>query len=422
MQNSEKSADQSMEEILASIRKIIAEEPPQAPQQTTAPQLSSANDEAETTDSDAAVPPTDDLSDILDEPTASVAKSDTQESTATNGFGTPAKPGVLAPEAQASTAQTDIPVAKSPFPQPESNHESPLMARLRGLAGSPESGEAASNNAETVGGDVFKAPSEGVDSPAEPEAIQESTPGLADSLPNAISEEAARATSGAANVPDLKSDAPVQPELSAELPSEPDMSALLGEKETAFGKNAATGVEPVAISIAGQSTDEPATDETSDIDKPSLDDLLHNSSAELQAAASVTPAETIFGAETQTADQAPQDEATPAELPMLPHQEVPETTSVLETAPDLVPETDLTITPTVAPVEAAVPASEIVKKVAAAEPQEQQAPQASGSEVSPRADLELALAALVEPVVHRWLEENVPALVEKVLAEKADKQ
>ena len=120
MQKSEKTAEPSMEEILASIRKIIAEEPPQDPEATPAAPVA-RSEPLDAAMKDLVGPPGDYLSDMLDEPAQQEA---------------PAEPAQLAAAASgladlgAEAAKPEIEAAKSPFTQADDPGESPLMARL----------------------------------------------------------------------------------------------------------------------------------------------------------------------------------------------------------------------------------------------------------------------------------------------------
>ena len=409
MQKSEKSADQSMEDILASIRKIIAEEPEQTPQKLEAAAVSLANAQ-ELPTQDAAMPPGGDLSDMLDDPAGPIATPVMHQAAEPAPDAVVSEPGFSAPEIQ--------PV-KSPFPGADADHESPLMARLRGLAGPPVNSDEAPVVSQDANGlaalDIAKPQLDENGSGEQverAESLDDSVPSMTPELSIEMSPAAEIAEFGAPS--EMQDVHEPKTETPADILAEPDVTAALNDSDSTFGKSAAAGIEPVPISIEVDASGElgadppiadvaPSAEATPDeetaVQKHDLDDMLRDA-AEAQSAPNLSTAGNIFGALSTgpMLDEAVQDEAvqgedaTQSELPMLPHQEVP----------DSEPEA---IVPDPAVAAVSPPEADVVHKPAESNP-------------SPRADLELALAALVEPLVHRWLEDNVPALVEKVLAEQ----
>lgn len=382
MQKSEKTAEPSMEEILASIRKIIAEEPPQAPEAPPAAPVA-RSEPLDAAMKDLVGPPGDDLSDMLDEPAQQEA---------------PAEPAQVAAAASgladlgAEAAKPEIEAAKSPFTQADDPGESPLMARLRGLAVTTNGATAPANvssQAVDPGPDTPQPFAKQANEPAQPtnEAPAEDNDAANRSLQDAIL--------------DAKSDA-----------SEGPNGALAGGiTETVFGKSAAAGVEPVPISIGPESEAgaEQATGNTNEKAAEPAPEAISTSStsigpssigAEQPIKADALPVDDVFASLTNDPAVEEQPEAQP--LPVLPHQEIAEEQPEPVMAAPVAP-----VSPEIAPVD------ESVEPEAVAETQAD-----TPSSSSPRADLEVALAALVEPVVTRWLADNVPAMVERIVAEK----
>ncbi|MAI44549.1 MAG: hypothetical protein CBC34_001325 [Hyphomicrobiaceae bacterium TMED74] len=382
MQKSEKTAEPSMEEILASIRKIIAEEPPQAPEAPPAAPVA-RSEPLDAAMKDLVGPPGDDLSDMLDEPAQQEA---------------PAEPAQLAAAASgladlgAEAAKPEIEAAKSPFTQADDPGESPLMARLRGLAVTTNGATAPANvgsQAVDPGPDTPQPFAKQVNEPAQPtsEAPAEDSDSANRSLQDAIL--------------DAKSDT-----------SEGPNGALAGGiTETVFGKSAAACTEPVPISIGPESEAgaEQATGNTNEKAAEPAPEAISTSStsngpssigAEQPIKADTLPVDDAFASLTNDPAVEEQPEAQP--LPVLPHQEIAEEQPEPVMAAPVAP-----VSPEIAPVD------ESVEPEAVAETQAD-----TPSSSSPRADLEVALAALVEPVVTRWLADNVPAMVERILAEK----
>ena len=139
MQKPEKSAEPSMDEILASIRKIIAEEPTPSDKPVNQADPSPAT-------VDGGAPPNADLSDILDEP---AQRGPTNPAPAEQGltewtFSNPASRGTPPPDAPSSNPFAGQEVDKIDVVDVEP--ESPLVARLRDLA----TGGSGSASAEPV--------------------------------------------------------------------------------------------------------------------------------------------------------------------------------------------------------------------------------------------------------------------------------
>ena len=374
MQKSEKTAEPSMEEILASIRKIIAEEPPQAP--ATPPSAPVAQSEpVNSTLKDLAGPPGDDLSDMLDEP----AKQDTPAEPAQAAAAAPA-PNAL--DLGAEAAKPEAEAAKSPFTQPDETGESPLMARLRGLAGTTNGTTTPANGGTPTAASVPET--------AQPFAKQISEPTEpAKEQPTEEKETANRSLQDA--ILDAKSDA-----------SEAQNGALAGGiTESVFGKSAAAGVEHVPISIVPESEDS-AEQAAGTPDEKAAEPApaAASTSTEQPIKADALPVDDVFASLTN--DPAVEEKSEAQPLPVLPHQEIAE-----EQPEPVVAAPVAAVTPEVAPVDDSVEPESPVNT-------QEDAPSAS----SPRADLEVALAALVEPVVKRWLADNVPAMVERIVAEK----
>ena len=345
-----------MEEILASIRKIIAEEPPQAPEAPPAAPVA-RSEPLDAAMKDLVGPPGDYLSDMLDEPAQQEA---------------PAEPAQLAAAASgladlgAEAAKPEIEAAKSPFTQAYDPGESPLMARLRGLAVTTNGATAPANvdsQAVDPGPDTPQPFAKQVNEPAQPtsEAPAEDSDSANRSLQDAILDAACTEPVPISIGPESEAGA-----------------------EQATGNTNEKAAEPAPEAISTSSTS----------NGPS------SIGAEQPIKADTLPVDDAFASLTNDPAVEEQPEAQP--LPVLPHQEIAEEQPEPVMAAPVAP-----VSPEIAPVD------ESVEPEAVAETQAD-----TPSSSSPRADLEVALAALVEPVVTRWLADNVPAMVERILAEK----
>ncbi|MEM9359590.1 MAG: hypothetical protein AAGB04_25675 [Pseudomonadota bacterium] len=378
MQKSEKTAEPSMEEILASIRKIIAEEPPQAPQVPTATPAAAQPELARRGILGKAHPPGDDLSDILEEPSAGAKDQKVAESSAS------------VPEPEVAPVSSPVPEAGLERPATQSvddeTQESPLMARLRGLAGAPNTlAREPEVRPDTIGLGLG-------------EQESEPTSGLE---PTAAKIPSADAPSGAAPLaasPSTEAESRAEPEQAKAS----DTAAPTDGAASIFGKSAAAGVDPVAISIASEEASgavtDPAPQNLGEADLPSVSSFAKSDTALEQPERPASAVDNVFASLTEA--PVAEEVAEAQEQPVLPHQEFAESNSQ-PPAEDTQPEPFVA-----APAIATADASKAI---------EEKQPTAN---VGQRADLEVALAALMEPMVERWLQENVPGIVERVLAEK----
>ncbi|MEM7746982.1 MAG: hypothetical protein AAF346_01930 [Pseudomonadota bacterium] len=383
MQKSEKTAEPSMEEILASIRKIIAEEPPQAPQQPTATPSVPQPDVAHRTTTEAAHPPGDDLSDILEEPaTGAKVQETTSESSAS-------EPGAAV--ASESSTALEAGLTKSTTQSVEEETlESPLMARLRGLAGAPNVLARETNVRSDTNGLGLTEKQNELGSPEVPTPAVDAT-----EIPSSATAFSASPSSDAVS----KSEpAPIKVS---------GTSTPIDSAASIFGKSAAAGIDPVAITITSEEASSAIAD--SALQSPDEPGLAPLSSAIAEAEPDVEKLERAAPASVDNVfaslTEAPvvEEIAEAQEQPILPHQEVADDQLSEEPAEGSQAEPIVPV-PTPAAAEPVTPDTIVEKK-----PQR---------ELGPSADLEVALAALMEPIVDRWLNENVPGIVERVLAEK----
>lgn len=257
MPKPEKSAEPSMDEILASIRKIIAEEPMPAETPINHPE---PTPNPASNVSAASAPPGADLSDILDEPKASrapAAPSSPQigltEWSSANPVSrnpapatdVPANP--FRPDAAPDSAVSDILAAdgKVPAGSTENEPDSPLVARLRDLATGGAGARDAS--ASTVGDDQVK---------PTPTATEDSIAALAGSLIQKGATDKGPESSGAPSISERQS-APTADKPEPVTAKEKTTEASTSKAAVAASDPVSTVVEP-AKSGSPAPADEPA--------------------------------------------------------------------------------------------------------------------------------------------------------------------
>ena len=335
MQKPEKSAEPSMDEILASIRKIIAEEPTPADKPINQPEPAPAPAASAT---DAAAPPSADLSDILDEPTTqrgpAASAAPAEQGLTEWSFTSPASRGGAAPEA----TQPNPFSGQEPGPAEggTDEQESPLVARLRDLA----TGGSGAASGEAVS--AQKSPAQPTDA-ASADPIGTLAGSLGPAAPSADPQDSEAA--------DNKT-----------KPGGPAPAAKQGQERD--GKDAAPST-PFAAAPSG-SQPVPVSTDAVDADPPSP-------KAEKTA-----------------------DAPAPAKGEALPAGDKAASPAVSNGVAD-------SLAAIAAPA-AAAPAAGVIKGDVAAE-------------VEPSAP-ELTIAEVLRPIVHQWLEENMPAVVERAIEKK----
>ncbi len=442
MQNSEKQAEPSMDEILASIRKIIAEDPQAAPSQAEATATATDTSDAAAVPGEVSAPPSSDLSDILGEPLdrpVSPLPAEALLAETSQPASNPA-PADAHPEPMTPATEPETPAASSSFEQ--------SLARLAGAMADPrpastekpkpadsrtdETSEAVPADGaadETLvdrlkGFDASPSPrfgriqSEPTMSPGEAPAFREIVPPAAEPLPEPEDHVAADATSegdeadgglfarlvsGQAKAgKTLGADEAVPvADLGANGDDTPSMQPP-GEAAPA-DQNPFAAAREARDGAAGDAAD-PALDFASASSSPSADETAGNEKVVLpHTLEPLSAAEDI--------PQAPKTAGDEAGASALDDGEGSEDGGYVTAA--TAPEPDSEAAPVTDTTDARADATQAVGMATAAAPAVVAA--TTSGEGAPAASspaIESALADLIRPIVTKWLEENAPRLIE----------